>query len=129
MHPKDLNRTSLGKFGEDLAARFLCQRGHVVLGERLRNRHGEVDLVTRRGEHLYFVEVKTRRVPAEQDGFGGGFGAITGRKQRRMQRCAEVLIAQRRWYRLVPHLAVLSVEALPGRCRVHFLPDAFDVAA
>ena len=85
--------------------------------------------MTRRGEHLYFVEVKTRRVPAEHDGFGGGFAAITATKQRRMQRCAEVLIGQRRWYGLVPHFAILSVEALPARCRVHFLPDAFDVAA
>jgi len=68
---------ALGRLGEGIAARFLRGRGHQILGERLRIRHGEIDLVTRSGDHLYFVEVKTRRVAAERDRFGGGFGAIT----------------------------------------------------
>ena len=129
MIPKNFDRTSLGKFGEGVAARFLIKRGHTVLGQRLRNRHGEIDLVSRRGDHLYFVEVKTRGVAAAEDGFGGGLGAITSLKQRRMQRCAEVLIARNSWASWIPHLAVITVETLPTRCRVHFLPDAFDVAA
>jgi putative endonuclease len=119
---------ALGRLGEGIAARFLRGRGHQILGERLRIRHGEIDLVTRSGSHLYFVEVKTRRVAAERDRFGGGFGAITVRKQRRMQRTAEVLIARHGWSGLNPHFAVLTVEALPQRRRVHFLPDAFDAA-
>ena len=122
------SRVALGRRGEAVAVHFLSERGHQVLGQRMRDRHGEIDIVTRSGKHLYFVEVKTRRVAAAHDQFGGGFGAITLRKQRRMQRTAEVLIARRRWEELVPHFAVLTVEALADRCRVHFLPDAFDAA-
>ena len=122
-------RTALGRLGEGIAARFLEDRGHRVLGRRLRVRHGEIDLVTRSGDHLYFVEVKTRSTPVERDRYGGGFAAINARKQRRMQRTAEVLIARRGWYRLTPHFAVLTVEASPDRRRVHFLPDAFDAAS
>ena len=120
------DRVALGRLGEGIAARFLCGRGHTVLGKRLRIRHGEIDLVTRSGQHLYFVEVKTRRASAQRDRYGGGLGAITPLKQRRMQRTAEVLIARHRWHHFVPHFAILTVEALPDRRRVHFLPDAFD---
>ena len=122
------DRVALGLLGERIAARFLRGRGHVILGERLRVRHGEIDLVTRSGDHIYFTEVKTRRASAERDRFGGGLGAITALKQRRMQRTAEVLIARHRWFDLVPHFAVLTVEASTAKSRVRFLPDAFDAA-
>lgn len=120
------DRTALGRLGEGVAARFLRDRGHRVLGERLRVRHGEVDLVTLSGRHLYFVEVKTRRVRSERDRFGGGLAALSSLKMRRMQRTAEVLIGRHDWHAYQPHFAVVTVEELAGRRRVHFLPDAFD---
>ena len=123
------DRAALGRFGESIAARFLEGRGHQVVGQRLRVRHGEIDLVTRSGDHLYFVEVKTRRARADQDAFGGGFAALSGLKMRRMQRTAEVFIARRRWEGLQPHFAVLAIEELADRRRLHFLPDAFDASS
>lgn len=102
--------------------RFLDARGHRVLARRFRIRHGEVDLVTRSGDHLYFVEVKTRR----NRRFGGAFGALDGLKLRRMCRVAEVFVARHRLYDLQPHFALLAVEPSPSGGRVRFLPDAFD---
>ena len=116
-------RVPLGRSGEELAERFLLGRGHAVLARRFRVRHGEVDLVTRSGDHLYFVEVKTR-----QGGrFGGGLGALDGRKRRRMARVAGVYVAREGLERFVPHLSLLTVEPRGDRAAVHFLPDAFDV--
>ena len=115
-------RVPLGRSGEELAERFLVGRGHAVLARRFRVRHGEIDLVTRSGEHLYFIEVKTRR----SADYGGGFGALDWRKRRRMARVADVFVARRRLERLVPHLSVLTVEPKENRADVRFLPDAFD---
>ncbi|MEE2827937.1 MAG: YraN family protein [Myxococcota bacterium] len=122
------DRVALGRLGEGIAASFLEERGHAVLGRRLRVRHGVVDLVTQSGDHLYFVEVKTRRAREEDDRFGGGLGALTPRKMRRMERTAQVLIGRRNWHHLHPHFAVLTVEELPDRRRIRFLPDAFDAS-
>ena len=119
------HRVPLGRTGEAIAEDFLRRRGHHVLDRRFRTRRGEVDLVTRSGEHLYFVEVKTRRVVAEHDAFGGGFEAIGWRKQRSMQTLARTWIARNHVDGLQPHLAVLSVEHLADRARVRFLPDPF----
>ena len=102
--------------------RFLSARGHRVLARRFRVRHGEVDVVTRSGEHLYFVEVKTRK----SDRFGGAFGALDGLKLRRMARVADVFVARNRLHDLQPHFAVVAIEPHGDRGRVRFLPDAFD---
>jgi putative endonuclease len=107
-----------------VAVRFLQGRGHQVLARRFRVRHGEVDVITRRGGHLYFIEVKTRR--PRSDAFGGGLGAVTALKARRMARVADVFIGRRRLDDLVPHLALLTVEPHAGSARIHFVPDAFD---
>lgn len=115
---------ALGRSGEELAARFLQRRGHQVLARRFRNRHGEVDLITRSGRHLYFVEVKTRR----SDAFGGGEHALGWRKQARMARVAGSWISRHR-DPSTPHLAVLVVQPTADGASVQFLPDAFDAPA
>lgn len=49
-----------GRRGERIAAWWLRLHGWRIVGERVRTRRGEVDLVARRGRTLAFVEVKTR---------------------------------------------------------------------
>lgn len=119
------HRVPLGRAGEQIAESFLRRRGHSVLARRFRTRRGEVDLVTRSGDHLYFVEVKTRAAAEASDHFGGGFEAIGWRKRRSMETLARTWMARNATDDLQPHLAVLSVEATDGGARVRFLPDPF----
>lgn len=49
-----------GRRGEIAAAWWLRLQGWRIVGERVRMRGGEIDLVARRGTTLIFVEVKTR---------------------------------------------------------------------
>ena len=51
-----------GRSGERIAAWWLRLQGWRIVGERVRTRRGEVDIVARRGRTLAFIEVKTRRV-------------------------------------------------------------------
>jgi putative endonuclease len=52
----------LGRFGEDLAHRHLRSRGFIVVARNWRPPQGggEIDIVSREGDWLVFVEVKTR---------------------------------------------------------------------
>lgn len=95
-----------------------------MLARRFRVRHGEIDVVTRSGDHLYFVEVKTRRPGS--DAFGGGLEALSARKQRSMARVADLFVVRERLEALVPHLSLVTVQERDGRARVRFVPDAFD---
>ena len=58
-------RRDTGNYGEYLAARFLRRHGYRVLGQNLRTRFGEVDLVALSPDRgtLVIVEVKTAREP------------------------------------------------------------------
>ena len=69
-----------GQRAEELAARFLEQRGLTVLARNFRCRGGELDLVCRDGGVLVFVEVRLRRSAS----FGGAGASITASKQQRV---------------------------------------------
>jgi putative endonuclease len=78
------DRRALGDYGEQLAARYLHDRGATVLDRNWRCEHGELDLVAQEGDWLVFCEVKTRRSVR----FGAPVEAITWRKAARLRRLA-----------------------------------------
>ncbi len=80
--PHDDGRRALGRYGEDLAARYLTEQGLQVLDRNWRCPHGEIDLVARDGDCLVFCEVKTRRT----ERFGGAVEAVDRRKAARLRR-------------------------------------------
>src|SRR3546814_18668001 len=75
-------KQALGAYGEALAARYLVQKGMVLLDHNWRCRDGEIDLILRDGRTLVICEVKTRRTTT----YGTPFEAIsllqTGRPKR-----------------------------------------------
>lgn len=122
------DRSQLGLHGERVAARFLQERGHTILASRFRTRLGELDLVTRSGEHLYFVEVKTRRMRGSSSHYGSALEAVDHRKQRRITRLAELFLDRHNLWDLTPHFAVIGIEQQDTTASVRFLPDAFDAS-
>jgi putative endonuclease len=80
---------SLGRSGEDAAARWYEQAGYHVVGRNWRCAFGELDLVLRRGPMVVFCEVKTR----SSDRFGTPAEAVTHRKQARLRRLAAEWLA------------------------------------
>ncbi|HET7761144.1 MAG TPA: YraN family protein [Phycicoccus sp.] len=77
-------RAALGRYGEDLAARYLRDRGMEVVERNWRCEHGEVDIVARDAGCLVICEVKTRR----GTGFGDPVEAVTVAKALRLRRLA-----------------------------------------
>ena len=74
-----------GAAGEALAARFLTQRGLVMIARNIRCRGGELDLIALHGQTLVFIEVRVRSSRA----FGGAAASITPTKQRRLLHAAQ----------------------------------------
>lgn len=77
-------RRTLGTYGEDLAARYLVERGLDVIDRNWRCSLGELDLVARDGDCLVFCEVKTRRSTR----FGDPVEAVGWQKATRLRRLA-----------------------------------------
>ena len=49
-----------GKWGEEVAARYMLEHGFEILARNWRHEHKEVDIIAQKDGILYFVEVKTR---------------------------------------------------------------------
>ncbi len=78
-------RSEIGRYGEDVAARYLVDRGMTVLDRNWRCALGEVDLVLRDGPVLVICEVKTRTSTS----FGAPLEAVTEQKAARLRRLAD----------------------------------------
>jgi len=86
MNTRNAQRSAMGKYGEDLAARRLADAGMTVLERNWRcGRTGEIDIVARDGDVLVVCEVKTRRASP----FQHPMAAVTPTKAERLRGLAE----------------------------------------
>ncbi|MGI6460046.1 MAG: YraN family protein [Candidatus Hydrogenedentales bacterium] len=113
---------SLGRRGEDLAARFLRRQGYSILGRNVCFGRYEIDIIAETEDTVAFVEVKTRSSddlvdPEENVGY---------LKQRHIRRAAWQYIDKRDdpdlYYRF-DVIAVLIPEN--GKPNIRHIPDAF----
>lgn len=52
---------TFGAWGEAQAAAFLVRHGFVVIEQNYHATVGEIDIIAKKGDDFYFIEVKTRR--------------------------------------------------------------------
>ena len=53
-----MDKTKLGKLGENLAIKIYKNEGHEILHKNLRTPFGEIDLITEYKDQIYIIEVK-----------------------------------------------------------------------
>jgi ribonuclease HII len=75
----------VGDAAESRVAAHLKKLGHEIIDRNWRTKFCEIDIVSRRGDTVYFTEVKHRKNDAQ----GGGKAAITPSKQKQMRFAAE----------------------------------------
>ncbi|MGN6721915.1 MAG: YraN family protein [Marmoricola sp.] len=76
--------STLGRYGESVAARQLTALGMTVIDRNWRGPSGEIDLVLRDGDTLVICEVKTRTTADH----GHPLEAVSGKKAQRLRRLA-----------------------------------------
>lgn len=53
------HRGLIGKLGEDIACEYLSSKGHCIIERNFRIRFGEIDIISKIGKTVHFIEVKT----------------------------------------------------------------------
>jgi len=98
----------IGKWGEDIAAEYLIQRGYEIMARNVRTPYGEIDIITKQGDITIFVEVKTRT----SNKMGLPEESITPRKRQHMLAAADHYAAENE----IDHwqIDVISIEGKPG---------------
>jgi len=78
------SRQQYGRFGENLAARFLEKNGYRIRETNYRNHYGEIDIVAEENGTIVFIEVRSRR----SDRFGPAKASVNRVKQRKISMVA-----------------------------------------
>lgn len=97
-----MQTTEIGNKGEQLAAEALVKLGYEIIDRNWKTKFAEIDIIARKKDTVYFVEVKFR----SSDRQGDGFDYITDLKLHHMQRAAELWTAIKGWKNEIMLLAV-----------------------
>jgi len=80
------DRMDVGRAAEEAVAGELRRRGYAVVDRNARDRHGELDLIVRRGREMVAVEVRSRRTGDEDDAADSVDARKRGKVRGTMQR-------------------------------------------
>ncbi len=77
-----------GRFGEEVACRYLEDLAYSILERNWRFRHKEIDIIAQEGNELVIVEVKLRKASS----IGRAVEAVDMKKQQHLIRAANAYI-------------------------------------
>ena len=109
-----------GKLGEELAVKYLIDKGYEILERNWRNRHKEIDIIAKDGEELVIVEVKTRQT----DEYGEPDIAVTRQKQRRLIYAANAYLFRTN-LEIETRFDIISIIFKDGKPVIEHIEDAF----
>lgn len=118
-----MDARTLGRWGEEQAARYLRRKGYAIESMNFRCRMGEIDVIARRRGYIVFAEVKLRKDAA----FAQAREFVTRAKQERIRAAAELWLSTNET-ELQPRFDVIEIYAPKGEkglIRIEHIEDAF----
>ncbi len=98
-------KQEVGQNGEDIAARYLEEKGFTILDRNYNFEYAELDIVAFKDQFIVFVEVKTRTSKS----YGEPEDAIDEKKRKKLLHVAEAWIFERRMEGAPARFDVISV--------------------
>ena len=96
---------SIGVEGEEIAARFLENRGYQILETNYRTRFGEIDIIGLDDEIIVFIEVKLRSGKT----YGFPSEAVDHKKQSQIIRVARYFLSRKRMANIICRFDTVSI--------------------
>lgn len=75
---QNLRKSNLGKWGENVACKFLKKRGFLIYKTNYICKGGEIDIIAKKNNLIHFIEVKTR----SNSNFGDALEAFSESKKK-----------------------------------------------
>lgn len=102
---QNLHNRRLGKLGEEIASKFLQDKGYVLLFRNYRTRYDEIDIIGKRNGLLTFFEVKTKI----GDKFGLPHESVNFLKLKHLKRAIQYFLLKNRVVDTKLSLDVVSI--------------------
>lgn len=115
-----MNKTALGKYGEDLACVYLKKSGYRIIERNFRIRGGEIDIIALDKKTIVYVEVKTR----SSHQFGLPEESVTYHKLRFLERASKFYRLQRKNLPELERIDVVSVDLSGSEPKIKLIKNA-----
>lgn len=110
----------MGAPAETEAANHLVRQGHEIVDRNWKTKYCEIDIVSTKGDTVYFTEVKYRKTPWQ----GDGLAAITPKKLNQMRFAAGLYAQTRRLDDINMQLTAISLTGDPPEVQSFILIDS-----
>lgn len=116
------NNREIGARYEQIAGKYLQERGLKILEYNFHCSKGEIDIVAKDKETLVFVEVKYRRTL----GSGSPLEAVNRKKQMVISKCAKYYMMYHCRYEMACRFDVIGILGEDSNYKITHIENAFD---
>ena len=109
-----------GRYGEEIAVKFLCDKGYDILKRNYRAVRGEIDIIAQNNGYVVFVEVKYR----EQIKYGYPSESVTTAKCANIRQVAKHYILCEYGHEVDSRFDVIEILNR-GKLEINHLEGAF----
>ena len=117
------SKKETGDYGERLAMRYLRRHLYRIVETNYKTRHGEIDIIAKRGRYIIFCEVKTRK-EEYTDSFGRHALAVNYDKRQHIRYSLKTYLS-RNTTKLIPRIDIIEVYLSEKGHRIEHIKSAF----
>ncbi len=114
-----MNKKQVGKENEELAQKFLENKGYHILDKNFSTRYGEIDIIAKKENILIFIEVRSK----SYNHFGKPFETIDKNKIKKILKTAQTYISKENLDNFDIRFDVISIE----NGKLTHIKSAFDL--
>lgn len=113
----------IGKWGENLACKYLENNQYKVIERNFACRQGEIDIIAKdiEKQELVFIEVKTR----SNFKYGNPIEAVNKQKQKHIKRVAKYYIYKKHRNRVAVRIDVIEIYIQSKNYKIHHIKQIF----
>ncbi|HEU0110155.1 MAG TPA: YraN family protein [Flavisolibacter sp.] len=109
-----------GKYGEEVAEKYLLQHNYSILHRNWRYSYHEIDIIALKNNVLHFVEVKLR----SSKNFGMPEVHVNKKKFKFLAQAADQFLFLNQQYKHI-QFDILSINILNGQNEIFFIQDVY----
>ena len=118
-----IKKDELGQLGEDLAAKYLINRGFKILQRNYKIKLGEIDIIAQDKDTVCFIEVKARTSLK----FGTAFESVSKHKQEKISKVALSYLQQNDLNDVKVRFDVIAIDLKDKNCHeIDMIENAFE---
>lgn len=117
----EMENKNKGKFGEDIAVKYLVDEGYQIIERNINMRYAEIDIIGLKEDYIIFFEVKHRL----NDKYGRPVESVNKAKQSRIIKAAKQYWYFGDYYHYQPRFDVIEVFFNNGKYNINAIENAY----